>query len=158
MRLANITREEQVVGGLAILLAIALIAFPWFSIGGGSIGGISIPSYDLSATDGPDGWAGLFAFVASLAVIADIAISKFSPQTNLPVLGGSRGATRFVLAAIAAGFIALKFLLHIHFSLFGWGFYVNVIVAAALVYFAMQARDGNVSFPSRPSRGARPER
>ena len=63
MRLANVTREEQVVGGLAILLAIALIALPWFSIGGGSIGGISIPSYDLSATDGPDGFAGVLAFI-----------------------------------------------------------------------------------------------
>jgi hypothetical protein len=156
VRLANVTREEQVVGGLAILLAIALIALPWFSIGGGSIGGISIPSYDLSATDGPDGWTGVLAFIASLAIVADISISKFSPQTDLPVIGGSRGATRFVLAAVAAGFVALKFLLHIHFSLFGWGFYANAILAAALVYFAMQARDGSVSFPSKPSRGAGP--
>jgi hypothetical protein len=156
VKVDNVTREEQIVGGLAILLAIALIALPWFSIGGGSVGGISIPSFDLSATDAPDGWAGVIAFIAALAVVADLAISKFSPQTQLPVIGGSRAATRFVLAAIAAGFVALKFLLHIHFSLFGWGFYVDVILAVALVYFAMQARDGKVSFPRMPRSGTTP--
>ncbi len=156
MKLDNVTREEQIVGGLALLLAIALIAMPWFSLGGGSVGGISIPSFDLSATDGPDGWAGVLALIAALAIIADLAMSKLSPQTQLPVIGGSRATTRFVLAAVAAGCIALKFILHIHFSLFGWGFYISVIIAATLVYFAMQARDGNASFPTMPRSGTTP--
>ncbi|MGI8863527.1 MAG: hypothetical protein ACR2JH_03875, partial [Solirubrobacteraceae bacterium] len=44
---------------------------------------------------------------------------------------------------------------HIHFSLFGWGFYVDVIVTAALVYFAMQMRTatagaGGLGRPARP--------
>jgi hypothetical protein len=50
--------------------------------------------------------------------------------------------------------VALKFLFHIHFSLFGWGFYVDVILTAALVYFAMQVRSatspGGLHRPARP--------
>jgi hypothetical protein len=156
VKLDNVTREEQIVGGLALLLAIALIALPWFSVGGGSVGGISIPSIDLSATDAPDGWAGVLAFIVALAVLADLAVSKLSPQTQLPMIGGSRAGTRFVLAAVAAGFVALKFLLQIHFSEFGWGFYITIIITGALVYFAMQARDGKVSFPKMPRSGTTP--
>ena len=41
-------------------------------------------------------------------------------------------------AQAAAAFMALKFVLHIHFSYFGWGFYLGVVLAAALVYLAGQ--------------------
>jgi hypothetical protein len=52
--------------------------------------------------------------------------------------------------------VVLKFLFHIHFSLFGWGFYADVIVAAALVYFAAQARVAAPAGMSTPSRPAAP--
>jgi hypothetical protein len=136
----NVKQEDWIVGGLALLLVIALIALPWFSIGGGSAGPITLPSVDLTAADAPDGWLGILGVIAALALIADLAVERLSPQTALPSIGGSRTSTRFVLAAAAAGFVALKFLFHIHFSIFGWGFYVCVIVAVALVFFAMQAR------------------
>jgi hypothetical protein len=89
-----------------------------------------------------DGWLGILAVIASLAVVADLAIERLSPQTQLPAIGESRMDTRFILAVVAAGFVALKLLFHIHFDLFGWGFYVNVIVTVALVYVAYQARAG----------------
>jgi hypothetical protein len=37
-----------------------------------------------------------------------------------------------ILATAAAGFVALKFLFHIHFSLFGIGFWLGAILAIAL--------------------------
>jgi 4-hydroxybenzoate polyprenyltransferase len=89
--------------------------------------------------------------LAALAIVADLGVERLSPQTQLPTIRGSRASTRFVLAAIAAGFTALKFLLHIHFSLFGWGFYVTIVVAAALVYVAWQVSQGHSVMPSGPA-------
>jgi hypothetical protein len=131
----NVRREDWVVGGLALLLAIFLVVLPWFDI---SVGPFSAT---FSATSTPDGWLGVIALIGCLAIIADLAVENFSPQTQLPVLN-SRANTRFVLAVAVAVFVVLKFLFHIHFSLFGWGFYVDVIVTAALVYTALQVRNG----------------
>lgn len=136
MNLENVTRDDWIVGGLALVLAIFLLVLPWFDL---SVGPFSAT---LTATDGPDGWLGILAVLAALAVVADLAIERLSPQTRLPAIGDSRTNTRFILAVAAAGFVALKFLFHIHFDLFGWGFYVNVIITVALVYVAYQARAG----------------
>jgi hypothetical protein len=136
VNLENVTRDDWIVGGLALVLAIFLLVLPWFDL---SVGPFSAT---LTATDGPDGWLGILAVLAALAVVADLAIERLSPQTQLPAIGDSRTNTRFILAVVAAGFVALKFLFHIHFDLFGWGFYVNVIITVALVYVAYQARAG----------------
>jgi hypothetical protein len=47
----------------------------------------------------------------------------------------------FLPTAVAAGFVALKFLFHIHFSFFGIGFWAAIVLTAALVVMAMRARD-----------------
>jgi hypothetical protein len=140
VNLENVTRDDWIVGGLALLLAICLIILPWFDISV-TVGAFSA-SATYSATSTPDGWLGILAFIAALAIVADLGIERLSPQTTLPAIGGSRTQTRFVLALITAAFVVLKFLFHIHFSLFGWGFYVNIILTAALVWVAYQARSG----------------
>jgi hypothetical protein len=153
VNLDNVTREDWIVGGLAIVLAICLIILPWFDLSV-TVGAFTA-SASYSATSTPDGWLGVLAFIAALAVVADLALERLSPQTQIPSIGGSRTNTRFILALICAAFVALKFLFHIHFSLFGWGFYANVILTAALVYFAMQARAGSpVGFSPRPRASA----
>ncbi len=152
MNLDNVTQDDWIVGGLALLLAICLLILPWFDISV-SVGAFSA-SASYSASGAPDGWLGILAFIAALAVVADLAIERLSPQTQVPAIGGSRTNTRFMLAAIAAGFVLLKFLFHIHFSLFGWGFYVDVALAAALVYFAAHSRmaaPAGMSTRSRPA-------
>lgn len=135
MNVEDVPREEWIVGGLALLLAIFLLVLPWFDV---SVGPFSAT---FSATSAPDGWLGILAFIACVALVADIAVTRMSPQTHLPVVN-SRAHTRFLLAAAAAVFVALKFLFHIHFGEFGWGFYADVIVTVALVYFALQVRNG----------------
>jgi hypothetical protein len=146
VNLDNVAREDWIVGGLALLLAIFLLILPWFDL---SVGPFSAT---FSATSAPDGWLGILAFIAALAIVADLAIERFSPQTQIPAIGNSRTNTRFILALAVAAFVALKFLFHIHFSLFGWGFYVDVIVTAALVYFAMQMRTATAPGGGRPAR------
>ena len=139
MNLENIRRDDWILGGLALLLLIDLFAFPWFSVGIGPF------SLNLTATDGPDGWTAILAVIALIAVFGDLAVERLSPQTTLPTVGGSRVMTRLALAGVAAFFIALKFLLHIHFSDFGWGFYLAVVLTVALLYFADQARRAPVA-------------
>ncbi|MGI8864153.1 MAG: hypothetical protein ACR2JH_07090, partial [Solirubrobacteraceae bacterium] len=108
MNLENVRREDWIVGGLALLLAIFLFTLPWFDL---SVGPFSAT---FAATGAPDGWLGILAFLAALAIVVDLAIERFSPQTQIPAIGNSRTNTRFILAIAAAAFVVLKFLFHIH--------------------------------------------
>lgn len=141
MNLDNVSRDDWILSGLALLLVIDLLFLPWFSI---SVGPFSAST---TATGTPDGWLGILAVLAAIALIVDLAIERFSPGTALPNIRGSRTETRFVLACVTALFVALKFLFHIHFSYFGFGFYLGVILTVALVYVAFQARGANVAAP-----------
>ena len=136
MNVENLSRDDWILGGVGLLLVIDLLFLPWFSI---SVGPFTATS---AATGAPDGWLGVLAVLASLAVIGDLAIERLSPETHLPAIGNSRTRTRFVLACVAAVFVALKFLFHIHFSLFGFGFWAGVVLTAAFVVLASRARYG----------------
>ena len=142
MNTTNFTRDDWIIGGLALLLVIDLLFLPWFDISAGPF------SVSLTATDAPSGWAGFLAVLAAVVLIADLAIERLSPQTTLPSVNGSRTETRFILACVAAVFVFLKFVLNIHFSDFGFGFWLGVILTAGLVYVAFQARHTNVGVAS----------
>jgi len=131
----SVSRDDWILGGVALLLIINLLALPWFSITFGPF------SATLTATDAPDGWLGILAVLSAVVLIADLGIERFSPGTALPNIGGSRTQTRFVLACVTALFVVLKFLFHIHFSDFGIGFYAGIILTAALVWVAYQMRN-----------------
>jgi hypothetical protein len=132
MRSDALSRNDWIVGGLALLLVIDLLFLPWFSF---SFGNISVTT---TATGSFDGWAAILAMLAALAVLGDLLVERLSPQTTLPNFGGSRTATRFRLAIIAAAFVALKFVLHIHFGYFSIGFYAGVVITGALIFATMR--------------------
>jgi hypothetical protein len=141
--LDKLSRDDMIVGGLALLLVIDLLFLPWFSIGSGPF------SVSLSATDGPDGWTGILAVIAAIAVLADLLVERLSPQTTVPNFGGNRTATRLRLAAVAAFFVALKFILHIHFNYFGFGFWVGIVLAALLVVATLRASQDRAIIATR---------
>ncbi len=141
MNVENVSREDWILGGVALVLVIDLLFLPWFSI---SLGPFSA---SLTATDAPSGWLGILAVLACLALIADLAVERLSPGTALPNIRGSRTETRVVLAGVAAVFVALKFLFNIHFSDFGFGFWLAVILTIGLVYVALQARRAGTMMP-----------
>jgi hypothetical protein len=143
------SRDDWIVGGLGLLLAIDLLAFSWFSYASGPV--CSIVSCSSTATGSPDGWLGILALIADVALIADLAVERFSPQTTLPNLGGSRTTTRFILACIVAGLLVLKFLFHIHFSYFGFGFWAAVVLTGGLVFSAMRVSQGRAIRPTKPA-------
>jgi hypothetical protein len=135
VNLDNITRDDWIVGGVGILLIIDLLALPWFSV---SIGPFTAST---TGTGDPDGWLGILAVIAALALVADLGVERFSPSTQLPAIGGGRAMTRFVLAAAAAGLVGLKFLFHLgHFSDLDIGFWVAAVLSGGLVFVTMQAR------------------
>lgn len=145
MRLDALSKNDWIVGGLALLLAIDLLFLPWFSFSFLTV------SVTTTATGSFDGWTAVIAVLASIALLADLLIERLSPQTTLPNLGGSRTATRFRLAAVAVGFVVLKFVLHIHFSDFGFGFYAGVVLCAALLYSTLRlSQDRDILTTSSP--------
>lgn len=127
-----VTTEDRVLGGLALLLIVDLMFLPWFSLAG----------FTWAATSDPDGWTCIVAVLLAIWLLVDLAVERFAPQHELPAVNGSRTETRFFLACGAALFVAFKFLLHVHMSLFGAGFYAGVILAAALVFVAHHIRGG----------------
>ncbi|MGA8721721.1 MAG: hypothetical protein WB557_27210 [Solirubrobacteraceae bacterium] len=82
-----------------------------------------------------------------LALIADLALERLGNVAK-PAITGSRATTRLVLAAVAAGFVALKFLFHIHFGYFGIGFWAAVALTATLLVTAVRTRDAERLTPT----------
>ena len=138
-------REELILAGVTVLLALDLLFLPWFEVSVG-IGTLTL-SASSTATGDPDGWLGVIGVLACLALVADLALERLS-NAQLPVLGGTRAATRLALAITAAAAVGLKFLFHIHFDLFGIGFWGAVVLSAALVAVAVRARDAEPAMPT----------
>ncbi len=130
---SKFSRDELILAGAALLLVLDLLFLPWFEVS------IGFGSLELSAsstgTGAPDGWLGVLGVLASLALIADLALERLS-TAELPAIAGTRGATRLALAIVAAACVALKFLLNVHFDLFGFGFWGAAVLAGVLVVFA----------------------
>lgn len=143
MNLESISRDDWILGAVALLLVIDLLFLPWFTVTV-SFGNLTLSAH-ATATGDPDGWLGILAVLATVALLVDLAVERLSPQTTVPAINASRTQTRLVLAAVAALFVALKFLFHIHFSYFGFGFYAAVVLTVALVYFALQAHRASAS-------------
>ena len=132
------SRDDWILGGVTLLLIIDLLFLPWFSI---SVGPITVTA---TATSDPDGWLGILARAGG-------ARADRRPGDRAAVARRPR-CRRSAAAALRRGsswpawrplLVALKFLFNIHFSYFGFGFYLAVILTtAALVYFALQASKG----------------
>jgi hypothetical protein len=146
MSLDNMSRDDWIVGGLALLLVIDLLFLPWFTVSA-NIGIVSV-SASSTATGAPDGWLGVLAVIAAIALLVDLVVERLSPQTQMPMIGGSRSQTRLVLAGITAVFVLLKFLFHIHFSYFGFGFWAAVVLTAGLVFSALRVSRGQTIVPT----------
>lgn len=137
MNTENVSRDDWILGGITLALIITLLFFPWFSL---TIGALTATA---TATGAPDGWLGVLAALAAIGLLVDLGLERLSPQTHVPSINDSRTQTRFVLAGITAAFVALKFLFNIHFDLFGWGFWLAVVLTLALLYVAYQAHNGS---------------
>jgi hypothetical protein len=138
MDLTKLSRDDWIMGGLALLLVVDLLFLPWWSESAG-FGPFTV-SASATATDAPDGWLGVLGVLGALALIGDLALDRFG-ATQLPSVGGSRATTRFMLASAVAACVAFKFILHLSFTANHWdaGFWLAVVAAAAIVAVAVRS-------------------
>jgi hypothetical protein len=139
MDLSKFSRDDWIMAGLAFLLAIDVLFLPWFDyLSNPHAPPVLAGPVTLTGVDAPDGWLGVLGLLAALAVIADLTLDRLG-ATELPSIGGSRAGTRLVLVAAAALFLGLKFILHAHFSLFGFGFWAALVLTIALLAVGFRA-------------------
>ncbi len=87
-----ITRDEPMLGGVALLLAIDLLFLPWFEVSVG-IGSVTL-SASSTATGSPDGWLGVLGVRSSSSSTSTSACSGSA--------SGARSCLSAALVAIAA--------------------------------------------------------
>jgi hypothetical protein len=121
---SKLSRQDLMVGVGGLALIVGLLVFPWFS---DTVFGYA---YKTEATDGPGmGWA-VIAVVILFAVVLDLGLARFSPETTVPTTKYGREMTR----ALAVGVIIVLMVIRIlwHVSDLGWGFYVDLILLAVV--------------------------
>jgi hypothetical protein len=143
LHLERLSREDWVLGTLAVLVILDLLVLPWFSFGATiSVGSASVSiGGSLTGVDAPDAFLGVLALLSCAFLVADLGFERLSPQTRLPSIAADRETTRYILACIAAGLIALKFLFHLgRFGELALGFWLAVLLVAALVAMTRRLR------------------
>ena len=147
MDFSKLRREDWMVLGGGIVLIIGLFAFAWYSDSG----------FTAAATSSPYAIWGILALIVTIAIVADYALALFSPQTVLPTSKYGRDLTRVGACALLLLFLFIKFIAHV--GSFGWGFFVDIILAGVVAAgcWLILARSGATgSAPSPPGSGAGP--
>lgn len=128
--LAQLSREDMIVGALSAFLIIDLLFLPWHDY-------IVLTT---SATSAPSAAWGVLALLADIALLSDLALDRFG-TSQLPAIRGSQAATRAALAATTLFFMAIKFLADT--TNLGAGCWLGLIAVVALFVFC--ARDAAAS-------------
>jgi hypothetical protein len=134
MDFSKLSREDWMVGGGGILLVLDLLILPWYSV---SVFGHSFTS---TGTGAPDGFFAVLALLLVLVVVVDLALERFSPQTQLPTTPLGRTMTRVAALGVAALCLIIKFLDHT--SNFGFGFFLAVILMIVTLVGAWMSSQG----------------
>lgn len=147
--LSQLSRPEKITGVAGILLFIGIIAFPWYHVGfsGVTIDGQSYGGASFSATalQSDGAFAGVLALIVLLALLAELAITRFS-SVQLPQLPITWRAAELYGAVAVLALLVVKFLFHI--GNFGWGFYADIVLAIVLVYGAIGLGRQNSARPA----------
>jgi hypothetical protein len=122
--LAKLSRDDLILGGLALFLVIDLLFLPWYSV---SAFGITVT---ISATSAPYAIWGILALLLDIAFLSDLLVERFG-GAQLPAIGGSRARTRAALAGGTLFFLVIKFLSET--SDVGVGCWLGLLAAIALV-------------------------
>jgi hypothetical protein len=121
---SKLSVEDAVVLAAGVVLVIGLFAFPWYSLGGplaAALGG----NIERSATSSPYSVWGILAMLLTIAIVVDLILARFVPEIELSTF--PRETARAVAGALVLVLLAVKFFASV--GNFGWGFYVDVILA-----------------------------
>jgi hypothetical protein len=117
---SKLSREDLMVAGGGLLLAIGLLAFPWFSV---SVAGFTATAVATSSTGGI--WA-VLALIVLVLVIIDLLLARWSPATTIPTTQLGREKTRTVAVGLVVVLVLIKLLSHT--GNYGWGFFVDLVL------------------------------
>jgi hypothetical protein len=153
LHLERFSREDWVLAIVGVVLILDLLVLPWFSFGATiNVGSATVSiGGSLTAVDAPDAWLGVLALLACAFLVADLGFERLSPETRVPSIASDRKTTRYVLACVAGGLIALKFLFHIgRFGELALGFWLAVLLVGTLVMLTRRSRaaEGGVPAPA----------
>lgn len=151
LHLERFSREDWVLAIVGVVLILDLLVLPWFSFGATiNVGSATVSiGGSLTAVDAPDAWLGVLALLSCAFLVADLGFERLSPETRVPSIASDRKTTRYVLAYVAAGLIALKFLFHIgRFGELALGFWLAVLLVGALVALTRRSREVTGAVPS----------
>ena len=126
MDFSKLSREDWMVGGGGIVLIISLLFFSWYSFGSVTVGSQTFGGGSASATSAPYAIWGIFALIVTIVVVADLALARFSPATQVPTTQLGRDLTRAAAAGLVALLLLIKFIAHV--GSFGFGFFLDVIL------------------------------
>jgi hypothetical protein len=144
MDFAKLRREDWMVLGGGVVLIIGLFAFAWYDVDG----------FTAAATSSPYAIWGILALIVAIVIVVDYALALFSPQTEIPSTKYGRDLTRLGACALLLLLLFIKFVSHV--GSFGWGFFVDIILAAVVTAGAwlivQRATTGSIS-PSSPGSG-----
>ncbi len=129
MDFSKLSREDWMVGGGGILLFIFLLVLPWYHESVSA--GVYSVSASQSATSSPYAIWGILALILTLVAVVDLALARFSPSTQIPTTQLGRDMTRTAIAGLALLLLVIKIIAHT--SNFGWGFFVDIILAIVVV-------------------------
>jgi len=118
---SKLSREDLMVAGGGIILVIGLLAFPWSSYSAGPYG-----SVDFAATSWSGGIWAVLALIVLIAVIVDLLLARFSPETTIPTTALGRDMTRVAAVGLVVLLMLIKFISNT--GNFGWGFFIDIVL------------------------------
>ncbi|HEY1777589.1 MAG TPA: hypothetical protein VGG41_15630 [Solirubrobacteraceae bacterium] len=127
MDFAKMRRADWMVLGGGVVLVIGLLAFAWYSDDG----------FTFAATSSPYAIWGILALIVTILIVVDYGLALFSPQIQIPTTKYGRDLTRVGACALLLLLLFIKFLAHV--GSFGWGFFVDVILAVVVTAGAWAA-------------------
>ena len=150
MDLNKLSTGDKVAGGAGILLVIGLLFLPWHKIDFGlDIAGVE-DSVSRTAIQSPNSFWGILALLLTIAIVTTIILRKLT-SVELPALGSMSWADVTFFATI--GVIALLVLkLIIETDALGWGLWLDLILAGAMVYggFLIKQEGDTTAPPAGP--------
>lgn len=126
MDFSKLSREDWMVEGGGILLIIGLLFFAWYSTPTVTFGPVSAGG-SIAAVSSPYAIWGILALIVTILIVVDLALARFSPATQLPTTQLGRDMTRAAACGLLLLLLFIKFVAHV--GSFGYGFFVNVILA-----------------------------
>jgi hypothetical protein len=128
MDLSKLTLADKIIGATGILLIIDLLFLPWHDFDLGRFGGGSVT---WTAMQGDGSFWGVLAFLLTIAVVATVAITRFT-ATKLPELPVPLNKAIFFGAIAVLVLLLLKLVTET--DNLGYGAWLAILLGAGLTY------------------------